>query len=247
LDFVWYRDTKVIAGQVNSTYTQSPTDVGHVISVKITAVKAGYSSSSYKLKAPVTVSVTSPVSTSLPTMTGTLETDHTVTAHSGTWSMTGLTFGYQWTINGSAIPGATKSTYIVRASDVLNHLAVTVTASKKYLTPGIATSDSQVVQPATYFDPTTSATIPTTADYDTTLTLTTQPTWKTAYSLSYQWFVQDAASSSGISVITGATDKTFTPTASDGFLPGDKFMLFVYVQRPGYTSSSVNTNFSVLN
>jgi hypothetical protein len=53
----------------------------------------------------------------VPSITGTLRVGQTLTAATGTWT-TGTTFSYQW-FSGydNPIPGATSSTYVLRAED----------------------------------------------------------------------------------------------------------------------------------
>jgi Calcineurin-like phosphoesterase len=75
----------------------------------------------------------SPVNVSLPTISGTAIEGSTLTASHGTWGNSPTSFAYQWqdcASNGcSGIPGATKSTYTLQLSDVLDTVQVVVTAT----------------------------------------------------------------------------------------------------------------------
>ena len=75
----------------------------------------------------------SPVNVSLPTVSGTAVEGSTLTASQGTWGNRPTSFAYQWqdcASNGcSGIPGATKSTYTLQLSDVLDTVQVVVTAT----------------------------------------------------------------------------------------------------------------------
>ncbi|MCU1557596.1 MAG: serine protease [Microbacteriaceae bacterium] len=81
-----------------------------------------------------------PVNTSPPTITGTPEVGKTLTASSGTWNVDGLTFAYQWQVDGVDIPGATKASYRVPTADQGKAVTVVVTTAKGDLPPGKATS-----------------------------------------------------------------------------------------------------------
>jgi hypothetical protein len=77
-----------------------------------------------------------PVNRQLPTITGTAQVGQTLTAQPGNWAGTDpITFAYQWLrcspagTNCVAIEGATGRTYVVRAADLGQRLAVRVTAT----------------------------------------------------------------------------------------------------------------------
>jgi predicted Fe-Mo cluster-binding NifX family protein len=70
-----------------------------------------------------------PVATSPPTISGTPLPGHTLTAHPGSWTNQPTAFTYQWYLNGHAIAGATKSTYVVQIADEAGTLSVRVTAT----------------------------------------------------------------------------------------------------------------------
>lgn len=74
-----------------------------------------------------------------PTITGNPQVGSTLTADPGTWT-DGTTFTYQWSRNGTAIPGATSATYTPVADDSGTQITVTVTGSKDGFTTGSATS-----------------------------------------------------------------------------------------------------------
>jgi alpha-L-rhamnosidase len=65
-----------------------------------------------------------------PQVSGTEVIGSTLTATDGTWNLKDLTFTRQWLRNGTAIAGATGSTYALDASDVGTQVSVAVTASK---------------------------------------------------------------------------------------------------------------------
>lgn len=78
-----------------------------------------------------------------PTITGDTEVGDVLTATNGTWSQTPDSHQYQWKRNGSAISGATSSTYTLTSSDIgTNTISVTVTAVKSGFSNGNSTSDA---------------------------------------------------------------------------------------------------------
>jgi alpha-tubulin suppressor-like RCC1 family protein len=81
---------------------------------------------------PVASATEAPVNTAPPTVSGTREVGHTLTASSGTWTGT-PTFTYQWERCGRgacvAISGATGETYAFASADVGQTVEVSVTAS----------------------------------------------------------------------------------------------------------------------
>lgn len=68
-----------------------------------------------------------------------------LTAVSGSWGPSGVSFSYQWNRNGTAIPGATSKTYATTASDAGAALTVTVTGLEAGYSAASATSDAVAV------------------------------------------------------------------------------------------------------
>jgi subtilisin family serine protease/fibronectin type 3 domain-containing protein len=76
-----------------------------------------------------------PVNTAVPTITGTANTEQTLTASTGSWTESPTSYAYQWQrcdstgANCTAVEGATTSTYVIKSTDVGSTLRVAVTAS----------------------------------------------------------------------------------------------------------------------
>jgi hypothetical protein len=81
-----------------------------------------------------------PVNTVLPTIAGTAQVGQTLTATNGTWANSPTSFTYQWNRAGTAIGGATASTYVPVAADVGNTLTVAVIAKNSSGSSAPATS-----------------------------------------------------------------------------------------------------------
>ncbi|BBH16774.1 hypothetical protein Back2_10610 [Nocardioides baekrokdamisoli] len=65
-----------------------------------------------------------------PTISGTVRHGSTLTAHPGTWKPAGITFAYQWYVNGVAVGGATKSTLTLSSGWIGRKISVHVTGKK---------------------------------------------------------------------------------------------------------------------
>jgi hypothetical protein len=69
-----------------------------------------------------------PANTALPTISGIAHVGSTLTSSPGSWSNTPTSFTYQWNRSGTAIAGATASTYAPVAADVGFTMTVSVVA-----------------------------------------------------------------------------------------------------------------------
>lgn len=121
-----------IGGATGTTYTLTAGDVGHTISVRVTATNAtGSTSADSNSKGPV-VAPAPPANTALPTISGTPTVGYLLTASNGTWSGSPTSYAYQWKRGGVAISGATASTYELVAADSGANITLTVTATNAY-------------------------------------------------------------------------------------------------------------------
>jgi putative Ig domain-containing protein/lamin tail-like protein/NHL repeat-containing protein len=136
--YQWLRDGVAIDGATQPTYALTVLDAGHLVAVSATAVKEDYTSTSATsaavLIAPRSTDPGTPgsLSTSTPTVAGTVRVGAEVSAAAGTWtagSAAVTAFSYQWLRDGVTIPGATASTYTPTAADYGQGLSVTVTGS----------------------------------------------------------------------------------------------------------------------
>ncbi|WOF23232.1 excalibur calcium-binding domain-containing protein [Microbacterium betulae] len=90
------------------------------------------------------------LTSSKPTISGTVKTGQRLTAKPGRWTA-GTRLRYQWFANGSAISGATGSTYVVRPGNVDRTITVKVTGSKSgYTTKTVASAVTRRVTGKVY-------------------------------------------------------------------------------------------------
>ena len=143
-----------IPGATLNTYLPSTDDLGHALTVAVTAqATAGIATA----VSPATLAVVTagaaagrPAATTAPSVTGVTEAGQTLTASVGAWSGAPTAFAYQWQrchsagTDCAAILGATASTYQLSAGDIGSYIATVVTATGK----GGSASASAVVPTA---------------------------------------------------------------------------------------------------
>lgn len=148
-----------IAGAVKQTYQPAAADVGHAVSVAVTArTAAGTAAAS----SPPTLAVassgappaTAPVATSLPTIQGTAQAGQVLSALAGTWTGSPTSFAFQWRrcpAGGTcaAIPGAAgTSSYAITPGDIGASLSLVVTATGRGGSRSATARATAVVVPA---------------------------------------------------------------------------------------------------
>ncbi|MEV7396923.1 carboxypeptidase regulatory-like domain-containing protein [Aeromicrobium sp. NPDC092404] len=121
--YAWFDGARSLG--TGPTYVVRPAELGHPITVRATATSAGRSATTLAwTKADRVVSGTFWVAGS-PTITGTPKVGRTLTARSRSSVPTGVRT-YRWFRNGTAISGATRSTYRIVRADKGKRLAVRV-------------------------------------------------------------------------------------------------------------------------
>jgi hypothetical protein len=135
--YVWRRGSAVVG--TAAEYTLSEADRKSPITVAVTATKTGFIPMT-RTSLP-TAQIGGPfASLGSPSITGVLAVGKTLTAIPGSWSPMPA-FTYQWFRGGSAIPAATRNTYVLVAADRGAEISVRVTGRLAgYLS---SSSDSQ--------------------------------------------------------------------------------------------------------
>lgn len=147
VDVGWNRDNSYIPGEGNRTYVVRSGDAGKKISCfERPRNDAGYGD--YATSANVTIQSgppanAAPVNTIRPTVSGTPQPGQSLVCGNGQWTGTPApTYAQQWLRNGTAIDGATTSSYQVTDADLGAQLVCRVTASNSQ---GSATAQSAPV------------------------------------------------------------------------------------------------------
>ena len=126
--YQWLRNGAAIGNATKATYALTSSDFGKKISVKVTASKPGYISSTRTSAATAAVGIGTLDLTTPTNITGTAAVGSKLTAHIATSPI--AVYTYQWWNGDAAIKGATASTYTVTPTDIGATLSVTATAKK---------------------------------------------------------------------------------------------------------------------
>jgi polysaccharide biosynthesis protein PslG len=172
----------------------------------------------------------SPQNTALPVITGTGTVGSTLSASTGTWTGVSLTFAYEWSrcdVAGlvcAPIPGETRATHLIVASEADGATRVTVIAKNKNGTAratsaalAIAASTSSTSPSPSTTTPPSNTALPAVSGTLTTgqVVSTTNGTWSgspTGYA--YQWKRCDTTGA-GCTAVSGATGRSYTLATAD--------------------------------
>ncbi len=124
--YQWLDNGTAITGATSVTYVVTPSDFGHALTVTITETNSVGVASATSLPTTLVAGLAPTITTA--TITGTPTVGQTLTAHStGVTGTPTPTESYQWLDNGTAIPGANSSTYVVPSADYHQPITVTIT------------------------------------------------------------------------------------------------------------------------
>jgi hypothetical protein len=221
LAYQWLRAGRPIAGATDGTYVPVAADLGHALSVRVTAGRPGYRPATQTSASTGVVRVGAMISPT-PLVNGVRKVGATLTAVPGAWTK-GATLKYQWLRSGAPITGATAARYTLTAADLGKIIKVRVVGSH----PGYATvaKDSLPAAPVTAGALNAPAPrIGGTPKVGSTLTAT-PGTWTVDTTLRYQWYRSGTP-------IAGATAATYRLTAIDR---NHTIKVRVVGSKPGYT------------
>lgn len=148
LTYRWLRNGSAIRGATASTYKLVAADWKKRITVEVTAVSAGYTTT--KSVSAATAAVVKPFAKApRPRISGTARVGAVLTASVSAWSPK-ASFAYQWKRNGVTIPGATARTYRLSTTDYGKAVTVTVTGrATGYAATGITSfATAKIAAPA---------------------------------------------------------------------------------------------------
>ena len=200
LSYQWLLAGKQVS--TSSSYKVPSKSEGKLVTLTVTAKRAGLSD--------VSSSVTTPVlrkfsKSSTPKIYGTVKVGSTLTAKAGSWSPK-PSLRYQWYRGSTAISGATSSKYKVQLADVGTKLTVRVTGSRSgYLAITKGSKSTKTVPLATMSAATPK--IVGTAKIGQTLSVV-KGTWTAGASLSVRWYRSGKT-------IDGATGDSYLLQAAD--------------------------------
>jgi hypothetical protein len=134
LHYQWYAGSTAIPGATAATYQPTGAEAGRRIHVVVTARSTGYTPTSTASDDTARV-VFGRVSFDKPTIRGHAIVGRTLTAHVSGVSPTGSTTAFRWYRDGTPIPGARESSYVVQPADLGHGLHVVVTVHALHWLP----------------------------------------------------------------------------------------------------------------
>ena len=216
--YQWNEGGTAISGATSSTYVLVSSEVGDTITVTVTASNSLGSGSPATSNSVGPVTSGAPANTALPTISGTAQVGDTLTASTGTWTNSPTSYSYQWNAGGTAISGATSSTYTLISGEVGNTITVTVTATNS---SGSTSATSSAVGPVTASGAPVNTALPTisgTTQVGDILTASTGTWTNSPTSYSYQWNEDgtaiSGATSSSYTLVSGEVGDTITVTVT---------------------------------
>jgi len=226
----WLRDGVAISGATSSSYTLAADDLAKVVTVEVTAVKAGYTSQTLVSADGDPVAASAFVADT-PTISGNAVVDSTLTAHAGTWTPTPTSLTYVWLAGGVAIDGATDATFVVSAAEAGKAITVEVSGAKDgYADKTVTSAATATVAAAELAGPDE---VSVAGSFVVGQTLTADAgTWTPApVGVGYQWLRAGAN-------IDGATDATYELTAADA---GKIVTVKVTATKSGYRTVTLRS------
>ena len=116
------------------------------MTVRATGTKSGYQTGTSTSNAVVGAALDPVVNTSAPAISGVAAARETLRTSNGTWAVTsGVTYTYQWFVDGVAVAKETKNAYVVRTIDAGKAVSVRVVATAPGWAAGSSSSSAMPV------------------------------------------------------------------------------------------------------
>lgn len=209
-------------GTNSATYTLVSGDVNHTMEVIVTGTNAVGVAAATSSHTAVVTSPAKPANQALPTISGNLTVNSTLTANPGNWAGTSpITFSYQWQrcdSNGNHcgnIKNATGSTYKVTSADVGHRLRLYVVAKNSVGSVGAFSKTTAVAGPGAPVN-TSAPVISGTLRQGSTVKASTG-SWSSAapvVAYHFQWFRCDS-NGAHCTGIVGASKSTYVLVGAD--------------------------------
>lgn len=204
--YQWQADGIPIPGATSSTYLIKESDLGKQIRVGVTATNLSGPASVFSN--PTAAVTSTPINSSLPTISGTAANGQTLTANNGTWIAFPVpAFTYQWKADGVDIAGATNQTLALGNNQIGREITVAVTATNS---EGFDTKTTNATARVTSAPINTVLPLVAAEIVEGKAVTTTSGTWLgyPVPTYAYQW------KRNGTN-ISGATSSSYTPVSAD--------------------------------
>jgi hypothetical protein len=225
-EYQWLLDSTPIPNATNAQYTLKAGDEYKRISVRVTATKLGYTSSSTTSVATI-VQPADQTLTPEPLLTGEFMFGETLSIDPGIWD-DGVAVQISWLRDGKPIAGATAETYVLVADDIGKLIWARVTANK--LGFAQVRRDSQAGRVVAATMQTKVIRINGSVKVGGTISAASSA-WVAGASVKYQWLLDGK-------VISGATRATYKLLATQ---KGKKISCRITQTATGYKSAIVTT------
>lgn len=224
--YQWFVDGSIVSGATSAKLPLTAEHAGARVVARVTGFGDGLVAASAQSAAVGPVAAGS-LTTGTVALSGTAKVGATLTARPSGWPA-GATLEYRWTVNGTAVAGATTKSFSPRPADVGKQVVVQVRAGRPgYATTAwVASARSAKVVVGTFTAP--RPTISGTAKAGATLKVKVGSWTPAPTRLVYRWSVDGK-------VVAGATKPTFTVRSAD---KGKKITVTVTGSRTGYTTTS---------
>jgi hypothetical protein len=213
-----------LPGADQSSYRAQASDLGHVLSVAVTA-RAADTMVTRRVSSESAVVVAGTLTAATPRILGTVRTGSTISVSTGVWNPVPA-FRYQWSADGVQLPGATGPSLLLTQTLQAARISVTVTGQLAGYTDRAVSSNATaaVLSPAplSHGSPTVSGK----AAVGSSM-LVNPSTWPAAATLKYQWYAAGVP-------IAGAIRDRFVPSASE---LGKRITVGVTGEAPGWPTT----------
>lgn len=229
LTYVWRVGGVVVKNATKSSYTPLASDIGKTVVVTVSGTKPSYTAT--RISSPASAPVAAGTFTTTPApVISAAKVGYPATVSIASWTASPTSFAYQWQLDGSDVPGATKPTFTPPADSIGATLTVEITGARAGFTPVTVESTGKTVAIGA-FSVTTKPKLSGTARVGRVLTATVSG-WSPAAQYSYQWNLDGVA-------ITGAIDNTYTVSSED---VGGRLTVTITGARAGFTSATEISN-----
>jgi hypothetical protein len=225
--YQWLRAGAVIVGATGPSYTAGDTDLGRVVTARVTGTASGYRATLVS-RSVAPVSLAAVANSEGPSVSGVAAFGSILTASPGSYSPSDSSVSYLWRLDGVSVSSATSSTFEVPHQAVGKRVTVSVTASHSDRAPLTVVSAPTPPIAAQSF---TSTPVPIISGYTNVgrVLSAVMPAWSQRASFTYQWY------RNGVKM-PGAVHQTFKIGPSS---KGKKITVQVTGRRAGFVSAVV--------